>query len=167
MCVCAFVCLFASYCFCLQVSAYNHIGVSWCVNVSACFIQCPCIGRHILMISPWSNYSAACITLSMWHTISRQLTWASECQPIGCATSPVSDIFISIVHSDIVITLKHQGEEIKKNLPVSVSLDMDSCGIVFFCFWYIFVATSIYTFVSDCLAYQHEPMVFLLRVCYI
>lgn len=79
---------------CKWERAITHTG---CVKVSACFIQSPCIGHHILMISPWSNYSAACITLSMWHTISRQLTWASECQPIGCATSPVSDIFISTV----------------------------------------------------------------------
>lgn len=107
MCVCGFVCLFASYWICLQV---RQAITYECV--SACFIQCPSISGHILMISPWSNYPAACITLSMWHTISRQLTWASECQLIGCAISPLSDISINIVLP--VVTLKHQGAGIKK-----------------------------------------------------
>lgn len=50
----------------------------------------------------------------MWHTISRQLTWASECQPIGCAITPLSDISIAALPC---ITLKQQGAEIRM-LPV-------------------------------------------------
>lgn len=46
----------------------------------------------------------------MWHTISRQLTWASECQPIGCAITPLSDISITALPC---VTLKQQGAEIR------------------------------------------------------
>ena len=48
----------------------------------------------------------------MWHTISRRLTWASECQPIGCAITPLSDISI-ITASTARFTLKHRGAEMK------------------------------------------------------
>lgn len=75
----------------LHASEFSHSCVLVCESVSDCLYQSPCIGHHIFMLS---NYSAACITLSMWHTISRQLTWASECQPIGCAIKPLNDISI-------------------------------------------------------------------------
>lgn len=84
--------------------AYNPVHKYTSVHVAAvCFIRPPCFSYHVLMISTWSNFSATCITLSMWHTISRQLTWARECQPIGCAITPLSDI--SII-TPPVVTLK-------------------------------------------------------------
>lgn len=151
VCICVLICIILN----LPASEWiqSHRRLLVCKCVSACFIQCPRIGHHILMISSWSNYSAACITLSMWHTISRQLAWASKCQPIGCAISPVSDISISKVLP--VITLKHQAAEIH-GLPVSrrrlCNFEMYSCGVVLM---HRVVVSYIYTLVSVC---WHELM---------
>ena len=80
-----------------------NLPSSECINPYSCMLVCilsvwsPCIGHHILIISPWLNYSAACITLCMWYTINSQLTWAKKCQPIGCAITLLSDIFMLLV----------------------------------------------------------------------
>lgn len=103
----------------LLISAYTFPHLLLKVNtcVFACFAPSPCNSLHILIISRWSNYSAACITLFMWHTISRQLTWASKCQPIGCAITPLSDI--SIIAAVPCFTLRQQGADTQS---VSLSL---------------------------------------------
>lgn len=136
---------------CMKVSNWvtSHVCMSVCKCVSVCLIQSSCIGHHILMISPWSNYSAACITFYMWHTISRQLTWASECQPIGCAITPLSDI--SIITALPCITLKQQGAERKtlsaclmqKSVSLSVSLSPYTFLSVQLCL-YIIWSLSLY-----------------------
>lgn len=137
------LCIYIWMSVCVDLSVYLHqLKFAWnerieshpsllvCKRVSACFIQCPWVACHILMMSPWSNYSAACTTLSMWHTISRQLTRASECQPIGCAIISLSDI--SIATAQPVVTLKQQGAEIKVRLSPAQSVS-SSAFISFLC----------------------------------
>lgn len=105
-----FMCLLCIILPLLLISAYStfpHLLLK--VNTCVCSALPLCNCLHILIISRWSNYSAACITLFMWHTISRQLTWASKCQPIGCAITPLSDI--SIIAAVPCITLRQQGAD--------------------------------------------------------
>lgn len=150
----------------------------------ACFAQSPCIRLHILIISSWSNYSAACITLFMWHTISRQLTWASKCQPIGCAITLLSDISISAVLP--CITLRQQGEEMS-HATVCISLFLClhihsylwSCINIRFCFFLCVLAflTAHEHFLNHCfysfsffLAPHHISaclLIFCPRVCHL
>lgn len=98
-------------CVCILIMSLLLTGLLVCDCVSSCLLQPPWMGHHILMISLWSNYSAACTTLSMWHTISAQLAWASRCQPIGCAVTPMSDIFI--IATLPIVALRHRGAVIK------------------------------------------------------
>ena len=97
--VCAGIWIWVSVLICITL----NLPSSECINPYSCMLVCilsvwsPCIGHHILIISPWLNYSAACITLCMWYTINSQLTWAKKCQPIGCAITLLSDIFMLLV----------------------------------------------------------------------
>lgn len=159
-------------CICVLICTVLHLPLCECMDSHACMhmsVSLPAyFSLHILIMSPWSNYSAACITLSMWHTISRQLTWASQCQPIGCAITLLSDI--SIIRVLPCFTLKQQDVEIKPlpacpNVEICVALSVSLPSYIRFSLliWYNLFLPPTMSYCSWTFSLSSLLLIFLLQ----